>query len=52
MLEENNLTYNEYVDIINTVGWKIPSKRLLEKSLKNSVTIKYVINKQIVGLQD
>lgn len=50
MIEENNLTYNEYVDIINTVGWRCPSKRLLEKSLSNSMTAKYVIDNQTVGM--
>lgn len=50
MVEENNLTYEEYVDIINTIGWKCPSKRLLEKSLKNSMTAKYVIDNKTVGM--
>jgi len=50
MIEENNLTYNEYVDIIDTVGWRCPSKRLLEKSLSNSMTVKYVIGNQTVGM--
>lgn len=50
MIQENNLTYEEYVDIIKTVGWKCPSKRLLEKSLSNSVTSKYVINNETVGM--
>lgn len=50
MIEENNLTYEEYLDMITTIGWKCPSKRLLEKSLKNSVTVKYVINNETVGI--
>lgn len=50
MIQENNLTYEEYVDIIKTVGWKCPSKRLLEKSLKSSVTTKYVVNNETVGM--
>ncbi len=50
MIQENNLTYEEYVDIIKTVGWKCPSKRLLEKSLSNSITSKYVINNETVGM--
>lgn len=50
MIQENNLTYEEYIDIINTVGWKIPSKRLLENSLKNSMTTKYVIGNETVGM--
>lgn len=50
MIEENTLTYNEYVDIINTIGWKCPSKRLLEKGLKSSLTVKYIDNGQTVGM--
>ena len=50
MIEENNLTYNEYIEIINTVGWRIPSKRLLEKSLNNSMTVKYIIDNTPVGM--
>lgn len=50
MIQENNLTYEEYVDIIKTVGWKCPAKRLLEKSLSNSLTSKYVINNETVGM--
>ena len=50
MVEEDNLTYEEYVDIITTIGWKCPSKRLLEKSLKNSMTAKYVIDNKTVAM--
>ena len=50
MIQENNLTYNEYIDIIATVGWKCPSKRLLKKSLKNSITAKYIMNNETVGM--
>lgn len=50
MIEENNLTYEEYVEIINIIGWKCPSKRLLEKSLKNSMTVKYVVKDETVGM--
>ena len=50
MIEENNLTYEEYLEMINSVGWKCPSKRLLEKSLKNSMTVKYIQNGNIVGM--
>ena len=35
MIEYNSLSVEEYISILNTVGWKIPSRRLLEKSLKN-----------------
>ncbi len=50
MIEENNLTYEEYLEMINSVGWKCPSKRLLEKSLKNSMTVKYIQDGNIVGM--
>lgn len=50
MIEENNLTYEEYLEIINSVGLKCPSKILLEKSLKNSMTVKYIQNGNIVGM--
>lgn len=50
MIQENNLTYEEYLDIIETIGWKFPSKRLLEKSLSNSETVKYVVNNETVGM--
>ena len=50
MIQENNLTYEEYMDIINSVGWKYTSKRLLEKSLENSITTKYVIDNETVGM--
>lgn len=50
MIEENNLTYEEYLEMINCVGWKCPSMRLLEKSLKNSMTVKYIQDGNIVGM--
>ena len=46
----NNLTSDEFVSILNTVGWKCPSKRLLEKSLENSITVKYIIDDETVGM--
>lgn len=50
MIVEDDLKYEEYMDLINSVGWKYPSKRLLEKSLKNSVTVKYVLDDKTVGM--
>ncbi len=50
MLEENNLTYEEYMDVAASVGWKTSSKRLIEKSLKNSLTVKYVENGEVIGM--
>lgn len=50
MLEENNLTYEEFINIIKTVGWKEPSKRQLDQALKNSLTVKYVLDGKTVGM--
>lgn len=50
MLIENELIYEEYKEIIETIGWNMPSKRLLEKGLKNSITVKYVIDNETVGM--
>ena len=49
MLEENNLTYEEFIKIIETVGWKKTTKRQMEIALKNSLTVKYVIDGNTVG---
>lgn len=50
MLEENNLTYEEFIKIIETVGWKKTTKRQMEIALKNSLTVKYVIDGNTVGM--
>lgn len=50
MLIDNELTYEEYVDIITSIGWKCPSKRLLEKSLSNSETVKFALDGKTVGM--
>ena len=50
MIEYNSLSVEEYISILNTVGWKIPSKRLLEKSLKNGINVKCVIDKETIGM--
>lgn len=50
MLIENELSYEEYCEIINSVGWKVPAKRLLLKGLKNSETVKYVVDGKSVGM--
>ena len=38
------------ISILNTVGWKIPSRRLLEKSLKNGINVKCVIDNRTIGM--
>lgn len=50
MIEYNSLSVEEYISILNTVGWKIPSRRLLEKSLKNGINVKYVIDNRTIGM--
>ena len=50
MIEENTLTYEEYLEIITEIGWKCPSKRLIEAGLQNSETAKYVIDNETVGI--
>lgn len=50
MIIYNNLKFEEYVEILNSVGWKVPSKRLLEISLKNGMNVKYVLNNEVVGM--
>lgn len=50
MLIEDSLTYEEFCEITTSVGWRVPAKRLLEKSLSNSVTVKYVVDGKTVGM--
>lgn len=50
MIEYNTLTKEEYIDVISSVSWKIPSERLLEISLKNGINVKYVLNNKTVGM--
>ena len=50
MIEYNSLSVEEYISILNTVGWKIPSRRLLEKSLKNGINVKCVIDNRTIGM--
>lgn len=50
MIEYNNLTIEEYINILNSVNWKIPSERLLKISLKNGKSIKYILNNETIGM--
>ena len=50
MIEYNNLTKEEYIDILNSVGWKIPTARLLNKSLEKGISTKYVLNNETIGM--
>ena len=50
MIEYNKLTIDEYKNILNTVGWKIPSERLLKRSLDNGINIKCVVEGNTIGM--
>lgn len=50
MIEYDKITLEEYVDLLNSVGWKIPSERLLKISLKSRKTVKYVLNNETIGM--
>ena len=40
MIEYNKLSIDEYIDILNSVSWKIPSERLLKISLEKGINVK------------
>lgn len=42
MIEYNKLTFEEYKMLLNDVGWKLPSERLLKISLEKGINVKYV----------
>ena len=50
MIEYNTLTKEEYYDILNSVGWKLPKERLLVNSLKNGISVKYILNDKTIGM--
>lgn len=50
MIIYNDLMFEEYAEILNSVGWRIPSKRLLEISLKNGMNVKYVLDNEVIGM--
>ena len=50
MIEYNSLTIEEYENILNSLGWKLPSRRLLEISLKNGINVKYIVSDKTVGM--
>ena len=50
MIEYNSLSVSEYVYILNTVGWKLPSMRLLKISLENGVNVKCVVQGKTIGM--
>lgn len=48
MIEYNNLKPDEYMFILNTLGWKTPSERLLKKSLDNDINVKCIVDNKIL----
>ena len=50
MIEINKLTIDEYYKLLDSVNWKRPSERLLKISLKKGINVKYVLNKETVGM--
>lgn len=50
MIEINTLTINEYYNLLNILGWKIPSKRLLKISLENGINVKYILDGKTIGM--
>lgn len=50
MIEYNNLKTDEYENILNSVGWKMPSARLLRKSLENGINVKCVVDNKTIGM--
>ena len=50
MIKFNELTIQEYKEILDSVGWKMPSERLLNISLKNGVNVKCIANNKTIGM--
>ena len=49
MILDDSLTLKEYKELIDLLEWKKSSDRLIELSLKNSMTEKYMIDEEIIG---
>ena len=50
MIEYNKLTFEEYKMLLNDVGWKLPSERLVKISLEKGINDKYVLDGKAVGM--
>ena len=50
MIEHNKLTYDEYKEILTSVGWKMPSERLLKISLEKGTNVKIIIDSKTIGM--
>lgn len=50
MIEYNKLTFEEYKMLLNDVGWKLPSERLVKISLEKGINVKYVLDGETIGM--
>ena len=50
MIELNKLTIDEYYNLLNILGWKTPTERLLKISLENGINVKYVLDGKTIGM--
>ena len=50
MVIYNELSIEEYTKLLNSVGWKIPSLRLLKISLERGINVKYVKDGETIGM--
>lgn len=50
MIEYNKLIFEEYKMLLNDVGWKLPSERLVKISLEKGINVKYVLDSKTVGM--
>lgn len=50
MIKFNELTIREYKEILDSVGWKMPSERLLNISLKNGINVKCIVDNKTIGM--
>lgn len=50
MIEYNKLTFEEYKMLLNDVGWKLPSERLVKISLEKGINVKYVLDGKTVSM--
>lgn len=50
MIEFNTLAADEYSRLLNLVGWKILSLRLLKISLEHGINVKYIKDNKVIGM--
>lgn len=50
MIEFNTLTIEEYTNLLNLVGWKLPALRLLKISLERGINVKYIKDNKVIGM--